>query len=297
MEKLESCPVCGHHSFEPYLTAQDHYKKDYFTLQKCSSCGFVFTNPRPDIDEIGDFYTSTTYLSHTSHDKSFMRRIYRTARKYMMNKKHEMIMGLVKPTGTLSLLDFGCGTGDFLNFCAGKGHEIAGFELEEHARKTAREIHGLEVYGPDQVAEIKESHFDVITLWHVLEHVHALNEQVEQFKKWLKPGGMLVLALPNIESYDSEKYREHWEGLDVPRHLYHFSPQAVDVLLKKHGLELVARKPLILDAYYSVMYSERNAGKGKLFSMVKGVFSGFNLNKKAAVSGKYSSLAYFYKVS
>lgn len=296
MERLGTCLVCGNDAFEDFLIAQDHYKKDYFNLQKCASCGFVFTNPRPSLSEIGDFYTSTTYLSHTSHDRSFMRGVYRAARKYMMNKKHEMLQEYTKGKKQLSILDFGCGTGDFLKFCSTKGHRVAGYEVEEHARMRAKEINGIEPYGPDQMDAIKFGAYDVITLWHVLEHVHMLNEQVDLFRKWLLKDGILVLALPNIESYDAEMYKEHWEGLDVPRHLYHFSPSAVDNLLVKHGFEKLAIRPLVLDAYYSVMYSERNAGKGNLYSMVKGVFSGFQLNKKAADTGKYSSLAYFYKL-
>lgn len=296
MEHLDACLVCGSEDFKDFLSAQDHYKKDYFTLQKCSKCGFVFTNPRPSLTEIGEFYTSTTYLSHTSHDKSFMRRIYRMARKYMLNKKHEMILSFTKGKTKLSILDFGCGTGDFLNFCQQKGHEITGYEVDDVARQRAAEINNIKTFGPENIGIIPKNSYDVITLWHVLEHVHLLNEQVDLFSKWLVKDGLLVLALPNIESYDSEIYKEHWEGLDVPRHLYHFSPSVVHSLLTKHGFEKVSLEPLVLDAYYSVMYSERNAGTGNLKSMVKGVLSGFNLNRKAANTGKYSSLAYFYKL-
>ena len=294
METILNCYCCGKSNFQLYVKAKDNYSSEYFDIVKCSDCGFIFTNPRPGIEEIGNYYTSTDYISHNSHSKGLIPRIYRIARKYMMGKKLSLINNIIGKKQDFSLLDFGCGTGDFLGFV--KQHNIfaEGVEPDQHAREIARSINHADTYSVESSKNIEQEKFDVITLWHVLEHIHDLHNQIEFFYKWLKKEGKLLIAVPNIESYDAEKYGKYWDALDVPRHIYHYSPKNIRQIIESHKFQFQDQYPLILDAYYVSMRSEGHMGTGKFVSYLKGVFSGFQSNRKAKQSGNYSSLIYVF---
>jgi predicted SAM-dependent methyltransferase len=113
--------------------------------------------------------------------------------------------------------------------------------------------------------------WDAISMWHVLEHVHALDAYLDQFSKLLAPGGKLLIAVPNYTSWDAEKYGAGWAAYDVPRHLYHFSPASMQRLLEQHGFKLVRMKRMPFDSFYVCMLSERYKGG----SMLKAVWNGF----------------------
>jgi 2-polyprenyl-3-methyl-5-hydroxy-6-metoxy-1,4-benzoquinol methylase len=295
MENLNQCLVCQNTHSTPFLQAQDHFTKEYFDLKKCSSCGFVYTDPRPSVSEIGKYYAFDAYLSHSSHKKSLLSTVYRAARNYMLGKKYNMIAGLKALDGK-SLLDYGCGTADFLGYCKSKGLNVNGYEVDQNARKTAEQVNGIKPLGPDELGSIQPASFDVISLWHVLEHVHNLNAQISDFKTWLRPDGLLAIAVPNLASYDAEKYNAKWAGLDVPRHLYHFTPDTIKKLMLAHGLTCVSTFPLVLDSFYVSMYSEWNSPGSKLLGLVRAFFAGLKSNIKASSSGNYSSLVYIFKV-
>ena len=295
MEQLETCPCCGGNNFQLYLVAKDSYSSESFNLVKCTSCGFVFTNPRPDNQEIGHYYDSPDYISHNSYSKGLVQTIYRFARKYMMRKKLSLIQNITGRQENFSLLDFGCGTGDFLGFV--KHHHIIaeGVEPDQHAREIAKSVNHVETYSIEASANIESEKFDVITLWHVLEHVHELHTQLEYFNKWLKKDGMILIAVPNIESYDAKKYGKYWDAIDVPRHIYHFSPKNIKQIATQHNFIFQSQYPLFLDAFYISMRSEWHKGTGKFLSFLNAVFTGFMSNFKARKNLNYSSLIYVFK--
>lgn len=278
-----------------YLNAKDSYSSNSFDIVKCSSCGFVFTNPRPDIHEIAQYYTSPDYMSHNSHSSGLVQSIYRYARKYMMRKKLSLIQKISGKQQNFSLLDFGCGTGDFLGFV--KQHNIfaEGVEPDQHAREIAKTVNGVDTYSIENSVNIEEGKFDVITLWHVLEHVHELHAQIEYFNKWLKKDGILLIAVPNIESYDAKKYGKYWDAIDVPRHIYHFSPKNIQQIVTQHKFIFLQQYPLFLDAFYISMRSEWHIGTGKFLSFLKAIVAGINSNLYARKTLNYSSLIYIFK--
>jgi len=294
MEIIQQCYCCKSNNFKTYTKAKDNYANEVFSIQQCVSCGFVFTNPRPEIQDIGKYYNAAGYLSHQSHSKGFVQSIYRYARNYMKKKKLSLIQNEIGKKDNFTLLDFGCGTGDFLSFIKENNIQAEGIEPDEHARSVAKNINKLDVFSLEDMNTITNDKYDVITLWHVLEHVYNLHEQIDYFHKWLKPNGKLIIAVPNIESYDAKKYQQHWDGLDVPRHIYHFSPKNIAQILGNQQFVLQGTHPLFLDAYYVSMRSEWHRGTNRLLAYIKAVFVGFNSNQKAKKDGNYSSLIYIF---
>ena len=272
------CPVCGSIQINPLLTVKDFsVSKEEYIIWQCADCSLRFTQDAPDEDTIGAYYKSPDYISHTNTNKGFVNNTYQKVRNYTLQQKAKLI---IQQTGTQngSILDVGCGTGAFLDVMRSKGWRIEGIEPDDDARNLAKELYQLEVKEPSAIKELPASSADAITLWHVLEHVHELHPYVERLKKILKPSGKLFIAVPNYQSADAGYYRPFWAAYDVPRHLYHFSPKSMQVLMEKHGLKIVEKKPMWFDSFYiSLLSSKYKAGKTKYFSaFLKGLQSNLN---------------------
>ena len=289
-ERLDNCPVCQKTEFRNKLIVEDHtVSHESFAIVQCAGCGFQFTNPRPAAAEIGKYYESDDYVSHNSRAGGLVNQVYRVARFFTMRRKVKLLNKLAPRRG--NLLDYGCGTGHFLAAAQGAGWAVQGLEPNARARQEASQRTGQPI-GAVGLETLAPGTFDAITLWHVLEHVHALNETLGQLVSLLKPDGVLLLAVPNVESLDAQHYRENWAAYDVPRHLYHFAPDTMTRLLKKHGLALRQMLPMPLDAYYVSMLSERHLGErgGGPLAVLK---AGFRSNQYATRhGGAYSSLLY-----
>lgn len=295
MEIISQCYCCGSSDFKSFLETKDNYSQEKFSITQCSICGFVFTNPRPDMNEIGKYYNMEGYLSHTSHKKGVVESVYRIARNYMKNKKLNLIQNITGKQNGFSILDYGCGTGDFLGFMKKHSLIAEGVEQDALARKVANEINKVETYALEDVKNIGEEKYDVITLWHVLEHIHDLHRQIDYFNQWLKPNGKLFIAVPNIKSADAEKYGKNWDALDVPRHIYHFSPETIKQIVNQHNFSFLCQHPLLLDAYYVSMRSEWHKGTNKIIAYFKAIIAGYQSNLSAKTSGNYSSLIYVFE--
>ncbi len=285
-EKLEECPSCKHPQFNNFKICKDHsVSGESFALVKCSKCQLVFTNPRPVIEEIHKYYNSSTYISHTNKGNTLVNILYKIARVYTLRRKLKAIR---KFTPRKRILDYGCGTGHFLQYLTSKGWETYGFEPDEGARASATS-QNLTVF--DNRARIKElEKFDVITLWHVLEHVHDVRDTMKFLRKRLESNGFLFIAVPNINSFDAIHYHENWAAYDVPRHLYHFSQDSFSRLAKKCKFNIVDILPMKLDAFYVSMLSEKY--KGNQNALLDGLRLGRRSNKNASLSKEYSSLIY-----
>jgi 2-polyprenyl-3-methyl-5-hydroxy-6-metoxy-1,4-benzoquinol methylase len=294
MEKINNCFCCRASDFKLYANAKDNYADETFNIVQCKNCGFVFTNPRPSMENIGKYYNATGYLSHQSHSRGFIQSIYRLARNYMKRRKLVLIQSLIGKKDGFKLLDFGCGTGDFLYYVQQNNICAEGIEPDEKARRVAKDINKIDVYTLEDMPNIEFGKYDVITLWHVLEHIHNLHEQINYLHKWLNSNGKLVIAVPNINSYDAQKYKEYWEGLDVPRHIYHFSQKNIKQIVEQHQFKFRETQPLFLDAYYVSMRSEWHLGTNKFLAYFKAIITGFISNNKAKQSGDYSSLIYIF---
>ncbi|MDO7873125.1 class I SAM-dependent methyltransferase [Hymenobacter sp. ASUV-10] len=289
-ERLDHCPVCGKTEFKNKLVVQDYtVSQESFAIVQCAACSFQFTNPRPAAADIGRYYESDAYVSHNSAAQGFINQAYKVARFFTMRRKVALLNKLAPRRG--KMLDYGCGTGHFLVAAKNNGWQVAGLEPNARAREEASQRLGQPV-GQESLASFEAGSFDAITLWHVLEHVHTLNETLTQLVTLLKPDGVLLIAVPNAESLDAQHYREHWAAYDVPRHLYHFVPKTMTQLLKKHKMVVEKTLPMALDAYYVSMLSEKQRGEraGGPLAVFK---AGYKSNQYAAQhEGQYSSLIY-----
>lgn len=289
MEKLSACPVCGNTSLSPFLKAKDYFLSgEDFSIDECQQCGFKFTNPRPGKEEISRYYESEDYISHDTHKKSLINIVYKIARNYSLKRKYRLVK---KWSQGENLLDIGCGTGEFLKLCMEKGMKVTGIEPNEKAALFARTENKIEVFPEEHLEKIQNPVFDIITMWHVLEHVHDLNERMEKIHQILKPSGTLIVAVPNSSAFDAEHYKNFWAAYDLPRHLYHFSPETISALSKKHHFSIRKILPMKMDAYYISLLSEKYAnGKSGYFKALK---NGFSSNYHAATHQKrYSSLIF-----
>ena len=289
-ERLEKCPVCWKTDFLNKLVVEDKsVSKESFAIVQCTACGFQFTNPRPDAASIGRYYESDEYVSHNSAAAGLINQAYKVARFFTMRRKVALLNKVAPGKG--KILDYGCGTGHFLAACKANGWQIQGLEPSPRARAEATERVGKAIEA-DNLGAFEAGSFDAITLWHVLEHVHDLNDTLRQLISLLKPEGTLIIAVPNVESPDAQHYRQDWAAYDVPRHLYHFSPKTLTQLLKKHKMQVQETLPMTLDAYYVSMLSEKNrAERGEgLLTVLR---TGYHSNLQAARrDGNYSSLIY-----
>ena len=237
LEKILACPICKNKSIEFYLKAIDHnLSGDYFSISQCRECGFRFTNPRPKEKTIGSYYKSEGYVSHNSTKRGFINKVYHIVRAYQFRRKHKEIVGL-KKTKEKKLLDIGCGTGGFLEYMKKNGWGVEGVETDQEARRLAQEKGDLNVY--DSVENESLGKYDVITMWHVLEHVYDLDNFFKKIKTLLKKNGVLVVAVPNSNSYDAAYYGEKWFAYDLPIHASHFRKNDIENISIKYGLKLI----------------------------------------------------------
>jgi 2-polyprenyl-3-methyl-5-hydroxy-6-metoxy-1,4-benzoquinol methylase len=288
-ERLEQCPVCNKEAFKNFMVVTDNaISKESFVLVQCENCLFKFTNPRPDEASIGRYYESEEYISHSNTSQGITNKAYQVVRAITLKQKVSLINRFVPQKG--SILDYGCGTGHFLSACQKKGWKIAGFEPNAAARTQATALTGTTIEAAD-ISIFAPASFEVITLWHVLEHIHQLNDTVKKILALLKPQGYLIVAVPNADSLDAQKYKESWAAYDVPRHLYHFNQNTMKRFLKKHKLDVEATLPMKFDAYYVSLLSEKykNGSNNYLNSILTGYQSNTHAEKN---TNDYSSLIY-----
>lgn len=287
------CPVCKSRSITPFRVCKDHtVSHETFTVNMCGRCTLGITSPRPVTENLGRYYQSDEYISHSGKSSGLLGPLYTTARKFSLSwkarfLKHNSVQG--------TALDFGCGTGEFLKTLKTKSWTVEGVEPSAVAREKAESITGQKIH--PQLAGVHNQQFDAITAWHVLEHVPELSFTLQQLKTLLKKDGTLFIAVPNYESPDAERYKDFWAGYDVPRHLWHFSRTSMKMLLENHGLLLIKIVPMKLDAYYVSMLSERysKAGDSSFVNLLKGFMSGLSSNVLAK-SNNHSSLIYIAKL-
>lgn len=271
-ELLTECPVCSGNRFTDYMECEDFtVSHEKFRLQECADCSLVFTNPRPLLAEIGKYYQSEEYISHTNSKTGLMNKVYQLARKRAITGKLKIVA--VAQAKSAALLDYGCGTGEFLAAAKAAGWVCAGLEPDEGARQLARTNHGLNVQSPDQLQQIPNGQYGVVTLWHVLEHIHNLKDTVKEFHRILSGNGALIIAVPNRTSWDAEKYGACWAAYDVPRHLYHFSRKPMLQLMQQAGFSLESIQPLFLDPFYIALLSGKykNGHMNPLSAVITGL--------------------------
>ena len=291
-EKMNNkCPWCGSEKAQINLWLKDEFlTKEDFHICECLNCGLLYTMPRPDKEKIGAYYKSEAYYSHQENKKGFIPKVYERVKSINLKHKYRLATNGMQPG---KLLDIGCGVGDFLHTAEMHGWECIGVEPSEDAKAIAQKRMKGKIITSEKLESFSDGAFDVITMWHVLEHVDDLKWQVTQLQRLVKPSGRVVIAVPNYKSYDGQYYKEHWAAYDVPRHLNHFNRITLSKIFKTSGLELVKMDKLKWDAYYISYLSEQY--RHHSLPLVRGLYRGFISNCKARRSGEWSSLVYVFE--
>ncbi len=268
--------------------------KDYlvsgqvFDLYHDAEWDMLLSFPVPN--DLENYYKSTAYKPHHHQNRSFTDMLYNLVRKQNYLYKYRLIKHFVPDFK--SVLDYGTATGEFLAFLKQKTIKVSGVEPNKIAREIANKLtNGKVSVSIDKVS----GKYDAITLWHVLEHVKEVDELIDKLKQRLSQNGILVIAVPNFKSYDAQHYGASWAAYDVPRHLWHFSPVAIQKLFQKHQMQVVGQKPLYFDSFYVSLLSEQyKTGKKNL---IKAFFTGLKSNWYARKTGQYSSLVYIIQAN
>lgn len=288
-----NCPACGSEDIRFLRQVTDYsISGETFPLYHCAACTLHFTQDVPTAEKIGPYYEAPHYVSHSDTDKGIINRLYQLVKKRTIREKVRLIDKLSAKKGRL--LDIGCGTGSFLAAVKEDEWDVYGLEPDAQARSLAEKKTRQKLGSNEEIYTLAAGTFDVITLWHVLEHVHDLQGYVKRFQALLKPGGVLIIAVPNYTSSDAKRYGKYWAAYDVPRHLYHFSPKSIVALLERNGFKKEAIRPMWFDSFYVSMLSERYK-KGNIFSaMLVGLYS----NLKAVFNNETcSSVIYIFRRS
>jgi 2-polyprenyl-3-methyl-5-hydroxy-6-metoxy-1,4-benzoquinol methylase len=289
--KYDKCPVCGSKDINNFIICKDHFLTgESFAINECAQCTFRFTNPRPVDSELEKYYDSNEYVSHNTSPSNLVDFIYRIVRLYTTKQKLKLVDSL---SNRATLLDIGCGTGEFLQVCKQNSWNVQGIEKNDRARQYAEKILGQKI--EKKIYDLKkDGEFQIITLWHVLEHLPELHDVMSHLKKLLSAKGHLIVAVPNHQSYDAKKYEAYWAAYDVPRHLSHFSQKSFKTLARLHDLKIKNILPMKFDAYYISMLSEKYKNNRQKF--VKPIITGFKSNRYAKKNNnEYSSLIFILK--
>lgn len=272
-----------------YIKVQDHsVSNENFELLLDSDLQLLKTHPQPAIENLGSYYESEDYISHTDAKRSLFEKIYHIVKSYSLKKKVGLINSYHKEKG--NLLDIGAGTGDFLVTAKVAGWQTKGIEPNENAKNLAI---SKGISFENSIESIENQQFDVITMWHVMEHVPDVEYQIKQLKRLLKPNGTLIIAVPNYKSFDAQHYGKFWAAYDVPRHLWHFSKISIEKLVSRENMKLEKILPMIFDSFYVSLLSEKyKTGKMNFFSAF---WIGLQSNLKANTSKEYSSHIYVIK--
>ncbi|MEE1961589.1 class I SAM-dependent methyltransferase [Allomuricauda taeanensis] len=260
--------------------------KEDFELHLDEDLDMLVTNPQPE--DIAAYYESEDYISHTDSKKSFTDKLYQAVKQKNLRNKIQLIEN--QNNNPKTLLDIGAGTGDFLVMAQSKGYDVAGVEPNDGARQLALQK-GVAL--EPKLDGFSGTKFQTITLWHVLEHLPNLQDEISDITSLLEEDGTLIIAVPNFKSFDAKHYGSYWAGYDVPRHLWHFSKTSVSKLFDRHGMEVASIRPMWFDAFYVSMLSEKY--KGNKWYLPNAFFVGLWSNIKAVSSKEHSSLIYILK--
>lgn len=291
-----NCPLCGAAGIHVSLKAQDYtVSKETFEIWHCDACTGRFTQNIPTSGQIGRYYAAEEYISHTETKAGLVNRLYHSVRKITMRSKQNWVRsaaGLKQGR----LLDIGCGTGAFLHYMQQTGWNVTGLEPDAGARAKAKELYNVEAQPVDNLFSLEAGQYDAITMWHVLEHVHEIHAYLQHLPMLLKPNGALLIAVPNYTSLDAQHYGPFWAAYDVPRHLYHFSPQSMEMLLQQYNIQIVKKHPMVFDAFYVSLLSEKY--KTGHSGLVGGFIQGLRSYRKGLKKvDRCSSIVYECKVA
>jgi 2-polyprenyl-3-methyl-5-hydroxy-6-metoxy-1,4-benzoquinol methylase len=263
-KQFSPCPICNKEDIYTLLHTKDYsLTGEDFHIIQCANCTLEYTDPAPSKDNIAPYYNFPSYISHTDTKEGLVNQIYHKVRNHTLTQKTNWVQSLF--TGHKGqLLEVGAGTGAFAHSMLKKGWKVTALEPDASSRQKALENYAINLLPIEELFQLEPAKYEVITLWHVLEHVHDLNAYMKAFNSLLKPNGRLIIAIPNYTSYDAGFYKNYWAAYDVPRHLYHFSPFAMQYLAKKHKMSIVQKLPMWFDSFYVSLLSEKYKKSGMI---------------------------------
>lgn len=274
---------------EPYNKVKDYpVSGEEFELLMDENLQLLKTHPQPNNEQLQKYYQSEDYISHSDAKRTWFEKVYHFVKQNAIRYKVSLIEYYNGSKGIV--LDIGSGTGDFLAEAKKQNWKTVGMEPNFKAKSIAKKkgICLVETY-----EELEDNYFDIITMWHVLEHVTDLDFQIKELKRLLKPDGTIIIAVPNFKSFDADHYGKYWAAYDVPRHLWHFSKTAIQLLFAQKNLKLVDIKPMWLDSFYVSLLSEKyKTGRMNIFSAF---WIGFQSNLKGRKTKEFSSHVYIFK--
>jgi 2-polyprenyl-3-methyl-5-hydroxy-6-metoxy-1,4-benzoquinol methylase len=272
-----------------FLTVKDYsVSKETFDLYQDETLDMLITFPQPNLENLGKYYDSEDYISHTDNKRSLFEKLYHSIKNIALKNKLNLINSLQPNKGRI--LDIGAGTGDFLLVAKKAGWITIGVEPSDRAKAIAINK-GISFV--EQTSELENHSFDLISMWHVLEHVPDLENQIKELRRLLKPSGTLIIAVPNFKSFDAKYYGKFWAAFDVPIHFWHFSKTAIKILFEKEEIKLEKVLPMKFDSFYVSLLSEKYK-TGKM-NFIKAFFIGLQSNWKAKKNFEYSSHIYILK--
>ena len=272
-KNFSPCPICNKEDIAALLHTKDYsLTGEDFQIIQCANCSLDYTNPAPSKEDIAPYYNFPSYISHTDTKEGLVNQIYHKVRNHTLAQKTNWVQSLF--TGHKGqLLEVGAGTGAFAHSMFKKGWKVTALEPDAASRQKALDNYDINLLPIEALFQLESSKYEVITLWHVLEHVHDLNAYMKTFHSLLKPNGRLIIAVPNYTSYDAGFYKNYWAAYDVPRHLYHFSPLSIHYLAKKHKMTIVQKLPMWFDSFYVSLLSEKYKQSG-MIGMIRAFFVG-----------------------
>jgi 2-polyprenyl-3-methyl-5-hydroxy-6-metoxy-1,4-benzoquinol methylase len=271
-----------------FLKVKDYsVSQEEFDLYYNSDFDMMITHPQPSLDKLPSYYESVNYISHTDGNKSLFEKMYQFVKSIALKNKLKLINSESEKG---KILDIGAGVGDFLAVCKNDGWQTTGIEPSEKAKAIAIKK-GVKFV--DTLSELKNNSFDVITMWHVLEHVPNLENQISELKRLIKPNGTIIIAVPNFNSFDANYYGKFWAAFDVPIHFWHFSKTAIQKLFEVENLKLIQSLPMKFDSFYVSLLSEKYK-TGKM-NFIKAFYIGLKSNWYGNKNAEYSSHIYIIK--
>ena len=268
----KNCPLCNGSCMNKRFTCKDFFATgEEFDIYECPECGFVFTQNIPDEKEIGRYYESQSYISHSNTKKGVFNKVYHIVRSIMLQRKANLMEQLTLLKNG-KILDYGAGTGHFARVMAKRGWDVTAIEKSPQARELTQREFDFEMFPEEHLGKIADKEFDIVTLWHVMEHIQTLDRFWDELYRIIDDSGIAVIALPNCKSYDAKIYKENWAAYDVPRHLWHFTPMTIMRWGEKHGFILERQITMPFDGFYISMLSERY--KGSNMQGIKGLWNG-----------------------
>ena len=278
------------------LSANDHLVTGRkFDILKNPETTILETHPRPTKEELPTYYDSENYTSHNDKTAGIVSFFYRIIKSISTRRKIRIGQNSLSkntPQNKPRLLDVGCGTGDFLYSCLKKGWQINGIENNKNAKNNSRTELSSFIFDDFEFLKSQPERFDIITMWHSLEHIIDLKQTIVDMKKLLTNKGVIVVACPNHKSFDAMFYKESWAAYDLPRHLWHFDKDSISKLFLEHNMQLTKTLPMYWDSFYISILSEKIISKKNKF--LKGVIVGLLSNVSAMFSKEHSSLIYVF---